>query len=199
MNPSRSPISASPTAETHLWGVSVGAAGASRTLRHTRRLRDESATRIIQLKIVPAPEEVEVFQHKRTCKLDITAESVTARADLPPPFIWRLLRRCSATRFAPGMTENISTAFSCQRLRLPLQSRQRAVLDGWDPGGYERASVVTEASRRRILSALSDCVFLPVGGEEPADSRLHLEGKNEPSKDADNGGTQNSRTRVPTY
>lgn len=131
----------------------VGAAGASRTLRHTRRLRDESATRIIQLKIVPAPEEVEVFQHKRTCKLDITAESVTARADLPPPFIWRLLRRCSATRFAPGMTENISTAFSCQRLRLPLQSRQRAVLDGWDPGGYERASVVTEASRRRILSA----------------------------------------------
>lgn len=180
----------------------VGAAGASRTLRHTRRLRDESATRIIQLKIVPAPEEVEVFQHKRTCKLDITAESVTARADLPPPFIWRLLRRCSATRFAPGMTENISTAFSCQRLRLPLQSRQRAVLDG---PGWIRASVrgyrgFTPANfiSFRVRFKHTDSVLLPVGGEEPADSRLHLEGKNEPSKDADNGGTQNSRTRVPT-
>lgn len=145
-----------------------------------------------------------MFQHKRTCKLDITAESVTARADLPPPFNLAFTSALLGNPFCAGDDgKHFNSFFLPEASSAPPEPP--ASSSGWMGPGWIRASVrgyrgFTPANfiSFRVRSKHTDSVFLPVGGEEPADSRLHLEGKNEPSKDADNGGTQNSRTRVPT-
>lgn len=137
------------------------------------------------------PPHLEASQRTRTVQpgrpnIAAAPDWLKVGADLPPPAICCLPHRCSATHFAKWTTENISTAFS-----------------GWSQtsvGGYQWLPTVTEASHHTdqfhhfgLGSKATDPVFLPVGGEEPASSRLHLEGKNEPSRAANDGG-ENRRT-----